>query len=172
MKKILISLMAIAFLTMGAGVQAQNGVDKLYKKYAGKKGFTAVNISAEMFELISDMELETEEYTEEVDNVVKSMKGLKVLTYTPSEGEPGFDFMKEVDKELNFAGMTELMTVLEEGEEVKMYVRKKGELIEDFLLVATDSTEITIVNIQGLLSMKDIGKISNQMNIDVSDVTN
>ncbi|MBI9035855.1 MAG: DUF4252 domain-containing protein [Bacteroidales bacterium] len=169
MKKTVLLSVIVALLSLPMISNAQSAMDELYEKYAGKKGFTSVNISKEMFQLFSQLEVKGDG-VEEARQLSDKMDGMKILTYTPSKGEiENFDFYAEIIRIFPVKEYVELMRVKEEGEEVQILIKKDGEKIADFLLIAKEANEIVVMNITGMLTMEDINKVSSQMNIEVME---
>ena len=55
MKKLMLSLVCLVFMTAPLLLNAQSPIDKVFDKYAGQDGFTTVNISKEMFQMLMQM---------------------------------------------------------------------------------------------------------------------
>ena len=58
MKKLIVTLLMVTMAFFTQTLIAQTAIDDLYKKYAGEEGFTSINISPEMFGLISGFDME------------------------------------------------------------------------------------------------------------------
>lgn len=160
------SLLAIMILPLL--MMAQNPMDKLYEKYAGKEGFTSVNISPEMFSMFAEMNIDTtkiegEEAKEAVDMISK-MNGMKILTYEKKSADDNA-FYKEIKDSFNFNAYKELMSVKEEGTDVKFYVKRKGEMISEMLMIAEQADETVVMNFSGLFNMKTVAKLGQSMNM-------
>ena len=55
MKKLMFSLVCVAFLTIPLLVNAQSPIDKVFDKYASQEGFTTVNITKELFQMLMQL---------------------------------------------------------------------------------------------------------------------
>lgn len=149
-------------------IMAQNPMDKLYEKYAGKEGFTSVNISPEMFTMFAEMnidstKIEGNEAKEAVD-MISQMNGMKILTYEKKSADDNA-FYKEIKKSFDFNTFKELMSVKEEGTDVKFYVKRKGEMISEMLMIAEQADETVVMNFSGLFNMRTVAKLSQSMNM-------
>jgi len=51
----MLSLVCTVFLVVPATMKAQSPIDKTFEKYAGQEGFTTVNISKEMFQMLMQL---------------------------------------------------------------------------------------------------------------------
>ncbi len=167
MKRTILLSVIVALLSLPMMTNAQSAMDKLYEKYAGKKGFTSVNISKEMFTLFSQLEVEGEG-VDEAKQLTDKLDGMKILTYERGQGDINAkEFHAEIMRVFPVKEYVELMRVKEEDTEVQILIKKQGDKIADFLLIANETDEIVVMNITGLLTMDDINKVSSKMNIDI-----
>ncbi len=166
MKKLVIVLTVFA-VTLVASVSAQTAIDDLYKKYAGEKGFTSINISPEMFGFLSALDMnDSSEKAKEAQDVVDQLSGLKMLVYEP-EGKSNEAFLQEVKALTTTKGYTEMMSVDSEDEVVKFLAKKgpDGKVLE-LLMIVLDDEEAVIMSMTGNLDMKSIQQISKSLDID------
>lgn len=167
MKKVIITLIITAILAIPSAMFAQSTIDNLYKKYAGKEGFTSINISPELFSMIAS--IDTEDSTEKVQeeqNVMEQLSGLKMLVYEP-EGEINLAFLKEVKAIIPSKDFTELMSVDSEGETVKFLVKKgDNDKISEMLMIVLDESEAVLMSMTGNLDMSTISSISKSLDIE------
>lgn len=167
MKKFVITLAIIVYATTGA-IYAQTAIDNLYKKYAGEKGFTSINISPEMFGFLSSIDMnDSSEKAQETQDVLEQLSGLKMLVYEPEGGESNQAFLKEVRMLSKTKGFSEMMSVDSEDEIVKFLAKKgpDGKVLE-LLMVVTDDEEAVVMSMTGILDMKSISQISKSLDID------
>jgi hypothetical protein len=82
MKKLILNLVFMSFLVMPFITNAQSPIDKVFEKYAGQDGFTTVNISKEMFQMLMQMGQGDSKDTNmvEMKKLMEQLTGLKVLT--------------------------------------------------------------------------------------------
>jgi len=167
MKKSLFKTVLVLMLILPLmAVSQKNPMDKLFSKYAGEDCFTSVNISKEMFGLFAGIEDVEDEEFKEFQEVIEKLEGLKILSFTPGDDCEGIDFYEEIMDAYPMDEYTELMEVLEKDEVVKFYVKKKGDMIAEMLMIARESDEIVLLSLFGDLDLSYIGKLSGTMNID------
>jgi len=170
MKKLVISLVVLMILMPGA-IIAQTAIDHLYDKYAGEKGFTSININPAMFNMLSSMDMsDSSEKTQEAQNVMEQVTGLKMLVYEPDEGETNAEFLNEIKTLTKVKGFEEMMSV-NEGDEVVKFLVKKGKdgKMSEMLMIVLEEHEAVVMSMSGNLDMKTISEISKSMNIDGLD---
>jgi hypothetical protein len=158
MKKLII--IALAFFSIN--VNAQNSaVDKLFDKYADRDGFTTVSISKGMFNLFAS----ENESKDEFNMAVKGLESIRILSPDSTIAKGSLNFYKEIIKSLPIEQYEELMSVKEKDQVFKMLIRKKGNIITEFLMIGGGNTNILIC-ITGNINLKSISKLSKSMNIE------
>jgi len=159
MKRLLIPFLLIAFSLV---TKAQNSaVDQLFAKYADKDGYTTVSISKSMFSLFAS----ENESKDEFNSSVKGLESIRILS--PDEKLPAgnLNFYKEISKGLPIAQYEELMSVKEKDQVFKMLIRKKGNIITEFLMIGGGKDNLLIC-ITGNIDLKSISKLSKAMDIE------
>jgi hypothetical protein len=135
MKKIalLLPLFMLPFL-----VNAQKSpIEKLFKKYYGKEGFTTVLVNQEAFEVISHME----KSKGEINGTLDKIKRVRVIAQ-----EDECDYK-------------ELVVVKESDQEVMVLAKEEdGKLAE--LLVLVGGKDNVLVSVEGSFTMEDLGALS------------
>jgi len=159
MKKLIVSITLILVSFM---VSAQNSaVDQLFAKYADKDGFTAVSISKGMFNLFAG----ENESKDEFSKAVKGLESIRILTPDETLQKGNLNFYKEISKNLPIAQYEELMSVKEKDQVFKMLIRKKGNVITEFIMIGGGKDNVLIC-ITGIINLKSISKLSKAMDIE------
>ena len=167
----LVLFMLVPFLAMA---QYQSPAEKVYQKYAGKEGFTSVNITKELFEMIMKMEIDGKgtEKVKEVQEMMEQLTGLRVLTY---ENDENPEKVKSLYKEFNAlfpaSDYTELMSVQENGSNIRFLTKQgdNGKILEMVMLAEEDDHEVTLLSLVGNIDMSTISKLSGTMKIHGMD---
>lgn len=170
MKSQIFKLIAILVFLMPAMLQAQTTIDKLYEKYAGKKGFTSINISPEMFKMLAalDSDNDSSELNNE-EQMLSQLTGLKMLIYEPGD-EAKVDFANEVKSSIQMKDYSELMSVDSEDETVKFLVKKApNNRFSEMLMVVLSDNETLVMSMTGNLDMATISSISKSLDIQGMD---
>ena len=157
----LIGCMLIAMTT-----QAQDAISRFYEKYENDQTFTNVTITSRMFSLFTDLEIESQEDQEILDAISK-LKGLKILA--KEETADGRLMFKEALSMLPKGEFDELMSVREEGREMKFMIKEQGKIINELVMIAGGDKEFFILSVFGEIDLKQIAKISKAMDIDGLD---
>ena len=154
-----------ALILAGTVVMAQStAIDDVFKKYAGKEGFTTVYISKNLFDLISEIEHEDEEVSE----VVSKLETIRILAVDRCEKPEGINFYEEVMESLPKNEYEELMTVKEKDQDVVFLVKEKNGIISELLLLV-GGEDNALISIVGDIDINQIHKLSKTMQGDRMD---
>lgn len=167
MKKLIILAFValLPFMGMAQSAQIQSFIDK----YAGKDGFTTINITPKMFELIASMGLDLEDdEAQQVLDMVSKLEGLKVLIYEgDGSGTSASTLWSEAKKSIPQNGFEELMTVNSEEESVRIVVKEKRKgVLDELLLTVSDNSEFVMVSLTGEIELAKIAALANTLDID------
>jgi hypothetical protein len=168
MKKIVATLMTMAVVIFTSSLVAQTAIDDLYSKYAGEKGVTSINISPEMFSMLSSWDMDdSSEKAKETQDVMEQLSGLKMLVYEAEEGQTNEALLEEVRTLSKAKGFSEMMSV-DSDEEVVKFLVKKGEdgKVSEMLMVVLSENEAVVMSMTGNLDMSTISGISKSLDID------
>ena len=170
MRKLMLSLVLFASLSYAGTLQAQSPIDKVFDKYSGQDGFTTVNISKEMFQMLMKMTDgdSKEKNNEDIKKMMEQLNGLKVLTY-------GFDstkIIKAVAVYNEFAAVfppatyKELMTVNEGRQNVKFMTKQDNSgNINEMVMLIKDKDEVAVLSLLGSIDLSTVSKLGKTMNI-------
>lgn len=162
MKKIFIPM--FAFLMLAIGAQAQtDAITKYFDKYVDDERFSMIYISPKMFDLVSRIELESEDVDPEVMDIVKDLKGLRILTF---DGEGASGYFKEAKGIIDANNYEELMYVREGNENVYVVVNSSGDIVNELVLLVEDANDFVIMSFVGNIDLKKVGKLGSLLDID------
>ncbi len=167
MKTQLIKVLAIIFTMLPATMMAQDDFNKLYEKYAGKEGVTSINISPEMFRLLSSIDMsDSAEEVKDAQNVMEQLAGLKMLVYENPEGKSVANFYNDIKKFLPLGDYTELMTINDSDSDIKFLIKKEGKnRISELLMIVKSEGEVLVMSMIGDLDMNSISKIGSSLDM-------
>jgi len=161
-----LTIFLIAFLGMSVSAQSQDAISKYFEKHMDDENFTVVYISAKMFQLLGKLEIDEldDGETQAVLEVVKDMRGLRVLT-TDVNAKQMYD---EAKATINTKGYEVLMTVRDEGDDVQFLIKDSGdmEIINELLLLVGSEEEFVMVSFVGMISLDKISKLANVLDVE------
>ena len=87
-------------------------------------------------------------------DATSTINGLKVLTFSKTDSSVKNKFEKRF-KQLS-TGLETLLTANDDGDNVRILTKMKGDKFKDFYIYATDEDEIVLVKISGTFSADEI----------------
>ncbi|MBS0012196.1 MAG: DUF4252 domain-containing protein [Bacteroidales bacterium] len=140
----------------------RNPIDAMFDKYSGTEGITTIFISSKMFRMMASIDLDDDE----LEDVVKNLKSIRILTVDDSELNNKLNFFRELEKDLDFNGYEELMVVKDSEKDLKFLVKEKGKKIDELLMIGGGPGQNVMISIKGDLDLKNISSISKTMGIE------
>ncbi len=167
MKKYSIIIIMFVMALLPQMTTAQTSIDNLYLKYAGKEGFTSINISPAMFQLLSGLNIkDSSEKTQKAMDAIKRLKGLKMLIYEPKDSTKVEAFYKVIKRTIPMNKYTELMNVNSQDGKVKFLASQTRDgKIKELLMIVDGPHSTMIMSLTGLIDMQTIGEISKSLNM-------
>ena len=158
--------MCIAFVSTTAFAQSgDDAISKYFNQYMDDDRFDMVYISPKMFEMLAkiDIEIEDEEIDDEVMDIVKELKGLRVLSYEGTEA-PGF--YKDAKGKINTNTYEELIAARDGNENVHISAKSAGDIVNELLVLVGGDDEFVLLSFVGNIDLKKVGKIASMMDIN------
>jgi len=164
MKKVLFLAIAALMTTLTAFGQA-DAISTYFEKYVDDDRFTMVYVSSKAFELAARMDIESDDVDQEVLDIIKELRGLRVLSYE-GEGTEALEFYKEARKTIDIKVYEELVTARDGNENVHIMYAGDGDIVTElFMLIGGDDT-FTMLSFVGNIDLKKVGKLARMMDID------
>jgi hypothetical protein len=161
MKRIVLIIVAVAF---PAFIMAQNSaVDKLFNKYKGKEGVTTVQISPELFQVMNAMHIQD---LDKGDIPFDKVASVKILTIEDGDAFQGVNFYDEIKSDLKTNGLSEVMTVDDGDETVRMWMKAENAKVLEFLLIVGGDDNV-LIYITGNFDMKDLEGLAESFGNDI-----
>ncbi len=159
MKSIILSFFVIIASSLCSFAQ-EDAIMKYFSKYVDDQRFSAVYISPKMINMISKIEVEDME--PEVQEVIRSMKGLRIL----HTEQNALQYYNEALKAINTNEYELLLTARENGENVRFMVKDNGDIVEELLMIVGGEKNFALLSFLGNIDLKKIGKLAKALNID------
>lgn len=148
-----LALLSAIILVPFFAIAQSASIDRLIDKYGGQDGVTIVNISPQLFQIMSAMDVQE---VEDAEFPFEKLSAVKVLSIENAELLAGADFYNEVMSDLNTSEYEEVITVKDGSDDVHMWMKTAGQQILEFLLVVASPDEGVVVYISGDFNMNDI----------------
>ncbi len=159
MKSICFSFLAVLFTSLSSFAQ-EDAITKYFNKFMDDEKFSVVYISPKMFSMVSKIEIEDME--PELQEVIKSMKGLRILHTEQNALQHYNDALKTI----NTSEYELLLTARGEGENVRFMVKDNGDIVEELLMIVGGNEKFALLSFIGNIDLKKIGKLAKALDID------
>lgn len=140
------------------------------RKYDNVREITSISINKSMFKLMSKLDLDSED--EEVKAYIELVENLDdIKVYTTENPKYGQQLQEDFNILKSKSGLEELMRVNDDGKNVNFYIKpgKSDDFVSQLLMFinASDSsdTQSVLMIINGNIDLKQISKLTSQMNI-------
>ncbi len=160
MKYITIILFALLCCSFQATAQA-DVIESFFEQHEDNEDFTIVFISPKMFQMIA--KLPSDDMEEEVRDVIRDLKGLRIMT---TEESP-LDYYKSLSKKLNFSEYEELMKIRDEETNVRIMIKEDAsDKISELLLLVGGEEDFALISFIGNIDIQKIAQLSGTIEIN------
>ncbi len=163
MKKLI--LLTIAVFGMATAYAQNDAITKYFDKYMNDERFDMVYISPKLFELFASMEMEGDDAEGEILEILKDLKGLRVLSFEGDASEAA-NLYNEARKEIDLSTYEELITARDGGENVHIMVKSEGDIVSELFVLVGGGDEFTMLSFVGNIDLKKVGKIARMLDLD------
>lgn len=155
---LLVTILAVNIITA-----QNNAIDKFFSSYENNEDFTVVFVSPKMFEMVTKLSKDAKDKDiQEVRDLVKDIKGLKILT-TKKES---MKYYTEASKKIPTSEYEVLMTVKDKGNNVKFLTKGNGDVVNELLLLVGGTDDFVLMSFVGSLDLNKIAKLANKLDLD------
>jgi hypothetical protein len=148
---------------LSVGLSAQNNaIERYFEKYADDERFTVVFISPKAFEMVAKIETTDPEWNN-IRPIIKDLTGLRVLACDSLVD--GVLMYKEALTRVPQQEYSELLTVRDGQENVRIWSRDKGNIIEELLLLVGSPDEFVLLSLTGKIDLDKISELSKTLDV-------
>lgn len=165
MKQLIFSLL---FIVAGAfSANAQNdAITRFFNQYADDERFTVVYIAPKLFQLAAKIETDDEDWNN-IREVVKDLGGLRVLT--ADSITDGLALYKSALSKVPTNEYSELLTVRDKDENVRIWTKDSGSIIEELLLLVGQPDQFVLLSFTGKIDLDKISSLSKVLDVKGAD---
>ena len=125
-----------------------------------------INIGGPLMKLLSAAAAASED--QEAAAMMQGLEGVRINVYdTAGNTEPALDQMNRAKAALQAEQWQPIIQVREEGEDVQMFTRLDGEIMQGMAIMVVNAEEAVFLNILGAIDPAQVGKVMEQLNVDV-----
>ena len=155
MKKMMMILACICLAGMASA--QKDPISAVFDKYSGKEGYTTVNISGDMLNMITQMQEERKDTTFQ-----SKLSELRILARDKNcnNQAPVADLKTEVYDKIDKNIYKEMMTVKESDQDVVILVKEANGRISEFLLLVTGKDDNVLIQAKGDILMREMADLA------------
>lgn len=154
MKKIMIVLIAMGLA--GVASAQKDPVSAAFEKYAGKEGFTTVNVSGDMLKMFTQAEEQRRDTTFQ-----SKLTDLRILVREKKcDNTQTANFRADIYDQLDKKEYKEMMTVKESDKDVVILVKESGGRVSEFLLLVTGADDNVLIQAKGDMLLRELADLS------------
>lgn len=146
-------LFLLIFITATAAAQTNSNL--LFEKYAEKDSVTSVYISKKMFQMMPLLETTGLNLI----NMKGKIESLQVLS---CENKALQEKMRKDFSGLIQKDHEELMRVRDGDSKITFYIKQKGDLINELIMLSDEAKEFTVIQLLGRFTLQDIQEITKE----------
>ena len=147
----------ILFSLISLSLKAQTDiVDLHFKDFANNANFSTVFVSPKMFQMITKSANANDS---EVMDVLKDLKGLKILR-TEVKAEQMY---ADANKRVQGKGYEELLTVREQGSQVRFLTKEKNNVIEELVMIVGNKQEFSLISFVGKIDLAKLSRLAKKL---------
>ncbi len=163
MKKVVLTLVMMA-VAIGASAQ-DDAISKYFNKYKEDASFMHINISGKMFQMMANLEMETDEEQKLIQESLGKIKRVQVLG--KEEGVDGRKMYSEAIGMVKGKGFEELMSLREDDKDIRFLIKEKNNKIDELFMVMGGDSEFGLLSIVGDgIDLNALYKLSKQIGMD------
>jgi hypothetical protein len=148
-----------AAIVLSIHISAQDPVNDVFDQYAGKEGFTTVNITGELFKMLVEMDKSCKHQ----NNLSTQINEIKILAQ-----EEGFNsdanFHELIFNKINRNAYKELLTVRESNEKVNILAKEEQGIITEFLLIVSGDENV-LISIKGKILLNELDDLAESVDL-------
>ncbi|MFN0215731.1 MAG: DUF4252 domain-containing protein [Saprospiraceae bacterium] len=154
----------LLFIFAGAfSSSAQNdAITRFFDQYAEDERFTVVYIAPKLFQLAAKIETDDEDWNN-IREVVKDLGGLRVLV--ADSITDGVALYKAALSKVPTSEYSELLTVRDKDEHVRIWTKDSGNIIEELLLLVGQPDEFVLLSFTGKIDLDKISSLAKVLDV-------
>ena len=161
MKPLLFSLLLLVAGAFSAAAQ-NDAITRFFNQYAEDERFTVVYIAPKLFHLAAKIETDDQDWNK-IREIVKDLGGLRVLV--AEDITDGVELYKSALSKVPVGEYSELLTVRDKDEHVRIWTKDTGNIIEELLLLVGKPDEFVLLSFTGKIDLDKISELSKVLDV-------
>ncbi len=167
--KTIVTVCFVLFLTLS--LAGQDLFTSLTEKYASQEGFSATNLTRDMFDLY--LRKKQVEPNSPVSETLRKLNNILVVSQSiiaggKTEDNPA-DLVQEIHNTILSHYKSQSFTLFKTenrlGEDLKVYLKKNGEKVTALSLITASPTRVALVELTGDIDLASVSELNKTLNI-------
>jgi hypothetical protein len=147
-------LLTIAVVAIAAAVSGQKtSLDDFFSRYSDRDGYTSVVISGNLFKFLGESES-----TDRDGNALRKITSIRLVVRDKENSSMGESLLAEVRSIIRKGRYDELMSVRDDGTDIRFMARMERDIVRELLLVI-DGEDEAVVQIEGNLTRDEASEL-------------
>lgn len=147
-------LLTIAVVAIAAAVSGQKtSLDDFFSRYSDRDGYTSVVISGSLFKFLGESE-----NTGRDGNALSKITSIRLVVRDKEDTPMGESLLTEVRSIIRKGRYDELMSVRDDGADIRFMARMERDMVRELLLVI-DGDDEAVVQIEGNLTRDEASEL-------------
>jgi hypothetical protein len=124
-----------------------------------------ISVGEALLKMVSSLSAEEDP---EAAALFTRLKGVRVNVFENREiPAEGLDLVRDVSSKLSAVGWESVVTVNSDDEQVRIFMKMNGELVEGITVMAVEPTEAVFVNVIGNISPGELERVMENFDVDI-----
>lgn len=107
----------------------------------------------------------------EVANLFSRLDGVRVRVFeTDAMADGAIDLVKDVSSRLSSGGWESVVTVNSADEQVRIFMKMNGDVVEGITVMALEAHEAAFINVIGILDPAELAELMDHFDVEVNGV--
>ena len=163
------SLFLIAFVTLSIQIAAgQNAFRNVSANYKNQAQYFNTELSKHTIKLY----LKEKKPSEDLKTVLENIDNLKVLSFSITDQNVASSFLKDIDTHFDLKNYVPFKVKTTGFDQQKIYLKENKDKITDLLVINTNLTQVSLVEIGGIIDLEKIALLNKALKIDGLEALN
>lgn len=155
------TILILAFISSLISFGQSETLSTISGKYSGKKGFSKIAMTQDMFKAFSNIKMENADSSKML-SMIQNMNEIMMLR---KEKDKKLKFYSEVKNQLKLESYKLMIDLDTDGEKIESYAIEKDAVIEKVLILMNNDGETIIIYVDGKIDLEMMSKFASKMNM-------
>jgi len=156
MKRIILGMIALCCL--GTSYAQKDVISTIFDKYAGKEGFTTINVTGDMLKLFTQAEEQRRDTL-----ITSKLSEVKILALDKDCGQSAvLDLKTELLDKIDKSVYKEMISIRESNENITILMKEFNGRIAELLVIVDGLDDKVLIQVKGDILLSEMAQIAGQ----------